>query len=119
TAAEAPTYSVRTERMGGSMSGYSRRVSRSKATLPKTTSSRLMTVAKTGRRTAVSDSSMSVEPPGWNANDVAGADCHEAVANHQVTRCQARHDFCPAGLAAADFHLDLTDPQAGGIHQPD
>src|SRR5690625_404216 len=119
TAAEAPMYSVRTDTMGGSMSGYSRRVRRSKATLPKTTSSRLMTMAKTGRRTAVSDSSMSVDSPGGNADDVAGADRHEAVPDDQVPGLQAGDDLRPAGLAPADLHLHLTDPVGGGIHHPD
>src|SRR3546814_4115247 len=47
-----------TETIGGSIAGSSRRVRRENAMMPSTISSRLTTVAKTGRRMETSDSSM-------------------------------------------------------------
>ena len=54
-AADAPRYAVVIETVGRSMSGYSRTDRRWSDTRPKITSSRLMTVAKTGRRTESSE----------------------------------------------------------------
>ena len=55
TAADAPGYSTETETIGGSIAGSSRSVRRVNAIRPSTTSSRLITVAKTGRRIERSD----------------------------------------------------------------
>ena len=52
--ADAPVYSVLTLTMGDSISGYSRSGNIEKATKPKVSNSRLITIAKTGRLTLVS-----------------------------------------------------------------
>ena len=64
TAADAPVYVVVTDTTGGSMFGNSRSGSRVKAIVPSTISSRLATVARTGRRIDRSEMTTGQRRPG-------------------------------------------------------
>ncbi len=106
--AEAPRYRVSTETTGGLMSGYSRSASWSSASTPTITSTRLMTAAKTGRRTEVSE--MIIGPDlaaGQRRDRHAGADLLGTLCDYGVTLFEAVHDLDHTWHPSADADLPL------------
>src|SRR5690606_33559088 len=90
------------------MSGYSRIGRRSSETKPKISSSKLTTVAKTGRRTEISERRMS--GPRWllvqlRLNAAAVADLLRALNHHLLVLAQTGDDLDLARPALAGAHL--------------
>src|SRR6476469_445991 len=101
--------------MGVSISGSSRSGRLPKATRPSTVNKRLITVAKTGRLTEISESNMSLprrrrSRRGTVAGDgdlCAVAQAHRAFHHHAVAGGKAGTDLHDAFASRTDLHLDL------------
>src|SRR5262245_15926801 len=117
TCALAPRQTVSTSTTGRSMFGYSRTVSRLNETTPIRMTTRLRTVAKTGRRMQSSDRPIGSGLLGRCRLDGGPvAQLHDAVGDDHRVALQAFDDLDLAAAALADLHLGqdglaLDDPE--------
>ena len=111
TAAAAQGYAVSTETTGGSISGYSLTGSRSKLIMPHTTSSRLKTVARTGRRMDTSERIM--ELPGTTAG-FAGLNYVDGTARPDPGKTLNDH-LLPVVQTADHFQFSRISPTADNL----
>src|SRR5688572_5665447 len=136
TAADAPGYATCTDTIGGSMFGSSRSVSRVNAMMPTTTSSRLITVAKTGRRIDRSERLIAsarrgrrrgvgrLRPAGLRrlrrdlGDPRAVAQLHRTVDDDAFAGGETLQDLDFAGAARTEFDAALLDG-AVGLHDED
>src|SRR6185369_9144069 len=106
TCALAPRHTVSTSTTGRSMFGYSRTVRRLNETTPIRITTRLSTVAKTGRRMQSSERPTGSDLLGRRRADRgAVAQLHDAVGNDHRVALQTLDDLDLAAATLPDLHL--------------